>query len=218
MTEPIVEQQEKHDTDIQEIAAVITGILQDAFDALIRRRERAYADAIRQLDREADEIRQEHRAIGEAASALEELLPATARVLRYEADLLLVAGKADEAKAKVREQQQAEAAPQRMRQRQANIIARLEVIEEQKRTAARHVFGQWYAEVQQVVRAAERGLFVTLLDGLHNDFWSFQAATDTGPTAPGDPGLFNVGHIANLTAPERSAEWQAGQRWYRGRR
>jgi hypothetical protein len=204
-----------HDTEVQDVAEEIGDILQAAFTLLIQRRDRQYADAIEPLDAERDTLEQESSSIGEARVNLERLLPAKAREAQRAADALLLAGKQEEATAKLTEAEDAANAPAAMTERQREISARIEVIEAEKRAAARRIFSTCYAEAQSVVRAAERGLFCTLLDGLKASFYQYQERTGTGGTLDRPYSfLVKTSHIQNLTAPERSEEWTAGNRWY----
>jgi hypothetical protein len=200
-----------------EMAEGIADLFSETLTRLIARRDTAYADAIAPLNAEIDTLRQEHAAIGEAARALEMLLPAKARIAQHEADQFTVAGKIEESKAKLEEMRQAENAPARMRERQGEISARFEAIVSEKQAIAKRVFESWYRECQIVSRTIERGHFIVFLDGLKQAFFDFEQQTATAAKTVRDPGLFGFGHLADLTAPERSDEWQAGQRWYRGR-
>ncbi len=206
------------DSEIQDIAKEIGGILEVAFDVLIERRDTAYAAASEPLDSERENLVREHGDIGAAAGTLRELLPARARQAQFEADRLMLEGKSEEARTKLEQMREAESAPGAMQVRQDEIAGRIKEIDAAKRATARLIFGEWYVGCQHVIRAAETGLFVTLLDGLRDSFFTFQSATDTGPDGSGLGGLFNSTHFENLTAPERSAEWRTARTWYGGRR
>ena len=132
--------------------------------------------------------------------------------------MLTLAGKPAEAAVKLEEMREAKGAPEAMRARQREIFNRIEAIEEEKKAEARRIFQEWYADVQHVIRAAEHGLFVVMLNGIEESMFEFQ--TRTGTTSPNGltGGLFHTGHIVGLTADERSPELQAGTRWYGGRR
>ena len=94
-------------------------------------------------------------------------------------------------------------------------ITRLEAIASEKRDIARDIFNRWHSEVVcPVIRTAERGLFITLLEGLSNHFDQFQDSTNTGMADNRQRPLLTQNHIADLTAGERSAEWIAAQKWY----
>lgn len=206
------------DNEVADIAEEITGTAEGAYTVLLERREAARAAAFAPLDAEAQSLRTEYGAIEEAAHSLETLLPAKARVAQAEADKLTLAEKPAEAALKLEEMREAERAPEAMRERQRAIRDRLSAIETEKRDAARRVFESWYAEAQSVVRAAERGLFCTLLDGLKASFYEYQERHGLVGTLD-QPYSFLVKdhHLANLTADERSAEWNSGSRWYAGR-
>ena len=206
------------DTEVQDVAEEIGGILQAAFDVLIHRREAAFATAIEPLDAEKESLTQEHVAIEEARVNLERLLPARSRVAQSEADALLLAGKHEAAQVKLAEAEEAANAPAAMTERQREISARIEAIEREKKTIARRIFESWYADVKHIIRAAEHGLFVTLLNGVEDSMIDFR--TRTGTTSPNGltGGLFHSGHVVGLTANDRSPEWQAASRWYGGRR
>jgi hypothetical protein len=190
-----------------EMAEVIADVFSETLTGLITRRDEAYSAAIAPLDKEAEQLAQESAAISEAARNLEELLPARVRVSQSEHDRLLLAGDRAGAAAKLAEQQEAETAPAAMSRRQREITERLEAIENEKRDIAGRVFRAWYGEVQTVIRAAEHGLFITLLDGIAASLFEFEPRAAT-----------NVNVLASLTADERSREWASGTKWYGGRR
>jgi len=210
-------QLDTQETEVQDLCEEIGDILQAAFDLLIGRRDRQYADAIEPLDAERDTLEQESASIGEARRNLERLLPAKAREAQRAADALLLAGKHEEATAKLTEAKDAANAPAAMTERQREISARIEAIEREKKTIARRIFETWYADAQHVIRTTEHGLFVTLLNGVEDSMIDFQ--TRTGTTSPNGltGGLFHSGHVAGLTAPERSDEYRSAGRWYGGR-
>ena len=198
------------DDEIQGMAVQIGGTLEAAFALLIERRDRQYAEAIEPLDAERETLEQESAAIRETRVNLERLLPAKAREAQRAADALLLAGKHKEAAAKLTEAEVAANAPAAMTDRQREISARCEAIEQEKKAIARRIFESWYPDAQRVIRAAEHGLLVILLDGVEDSMNDYQART--GET------LIKLFHRTNLTAPERSPEWTAGNRWYGGGR
>jgi seryl-tRNA synthetase len=205
------------DTEIADACEEIAGTLAAAFDLLLERRDTAYTLAVKPLDTEIASLRQETAAIAEARTSLEKILPAKQRTAQAEADALLLAGKAAEAEVKQQEVEEAKHALEQMHTRQQEILSRIEGIEAEKRAVAKRVFDSWFGECQGVIRPIEHGLFCVILDGLRDSFFQFQTETDTAEKFVGDRGLFHVGHLADLTAPERSPEWVAGQRWYKGR-
>jgi hypothetical protein len=198
------------DTEVEDVALQIGGILTDAFTLLVDRRDRQYADAIEPLDTERDALEQESTSIAFARRNLERLLPAKAREAQRAADALMVAGDAEGAKAKITEAEEAANAPGAMSERQRDITARIEAIDREKGAIARRIFEAWYGDAQRVIRAAETGLFVTLLNGVEESVIDYQARTGVEGT------LMKLFHVTNLTADERSAEWKAGTRWYGG--
>ena len=203
------------DTGIVEMVAAITDVFSDTFAALIERRDLQYADAIAPLNAEQEALAQEHQSIEADAQNLEGLLESRARVSLYEADCLKLEGKHEEAQAKLAEMEAAKNAPALMRERQRGISARIEAIAGEKTTIAKSVFQEWYCECQHVIRNAEHGLFITLLDGLRADFFRFESSVRNGDASPNL--LYGSNHITGLTAGENSEEWQAGTRWYSGR-
>ncbi len=217
MTQTI--EQQAQDTEIQEVCELISASAEEGFNTLLERRDDALAAAIEPLDAEEQTLRQEYRAIGEAAQNLEKLLPATSRVAQSEADRLTLAGKHKEARAKIKEAEEAANAPVAMRQRRERISQRIEAIADERQAVARRIFETWFVEVQPVIRAAEHGLFVTLLDGLKTAFYEYQQRTGTGGTIE-KPYSFLVkdSHLQNLTAHGKSEEWDSSQRWYNGGR
>ena len=118
---------------------------------------------------------------------------------------------------KLAEAEEARTAPGAMKARQAEIDSRLTAVGEEKKAIARRIFESWYAECQHVIRAAERGLFLTLLNGIEDSMNEFQTRTGTASPNGLTGGLFHKGHVAGLTASERSPEWRGGIRWYAGR-
>lgn len=200
------------DTEVQDMAEEIGGTLQAAFDLLIERRDREYAQAVEPLDAERDTLEMESVSIGEARRNLELLLPAKAREAQRASDVLMLAGKHEGAEAKLQEAEDAANAPAAMTERQREISTRCEAIEQEKKAIARRIFASWYPDAQRVIRAAEHGLLVTMLNGVEDAMNDYEARTGTGGT------LIKLSHHTNLTADERSAEWMAGNRWYGGGR
>ena len=160
---------------------------------------------------------EEQSAIEEAAQNLEELLPARARVAQQEHDRMLLAGDREGAAAKLAEQREAESAPAAMRTRQQEISNRIEAIVEHKRAVAIRVFKDFYPQAQTVVRAAERGLFLTLLNGLKSSFIEFENRTCPARSLQEVDPMVRGWHIEALTADGGSDLWVAGNRWYGGR-
>jgi hypothetical protein len=201
-----------------ERAEYIGQAIVEARDKLLAERDAQIAAANAPLHSERESLLKERAAIEEAKAELELLLPAKARQAQREADALLVAGRAAEAKAKLEEMRQAESAPETMRTRQLAISARIDAIDREEKAIAKTVFETWYAELQHVIRAAEHGLFIELLDAALAEMRAYQERHGLVGTLA-DPYGFLVKdfHIQNLTADGRSQEWALAQQWYRGR-
>jgi len=210
-------QLEEQDTEVQDLAAEIGSILQSAFNTLIERRDRRYEAAIEPLDAERDTLEQESASIKEARADLERLAPAKAREAQRAADVLLLAGKDEEAEAKLAEGAAAADAPKALEQRRMAIEARIAEIDSEKQAAARRIFRTWHEDCKTIIRPIEHGLFVVILDGVQQSFFDFQTLTNTGGDGVLNT-LFRLGDITDLTAGERSPEWTSGSRWYGGRR
>lgn len=201
--------------EIQLICDEIGGAVEEGYAWLIERRDEKIEAEYEPLDAEAQLLRQEHASLEQAACSLQQLLPAKAREAQRRADEFLIAGQPGKAQAKIEEQQEAEAAPGAMRQRQSEISARLEALGEQQKVIARRAFETWYAELQQIVRAAEHALFCELLDKSREEMYVYQDRHGLGASlAQPYSSLIRSFHLENLTANERSAEWTAGCRWY----
>jgi len=181
---------------------------------LVRLRNVRYADAINHLEHESEQLSKEYDQLEVAISGIQAILPSKERLTQHEADELLLSGKPDAVAAKLAELEEFKRKPIAMRQRQGECIDRLDAIGKEKRDIARQVFEDWLEAVQPVIRAAEHGLFITLLDGLEQSFYSFQEHTGTGMADNRQRPLLNQGHISGLTADDRSAEWKSGTRRY----
>jgi len=210
-------QLEEQDTEVQDLAAEIGSILQSAFNTLIERRDRRYEAAIEPLDAERDTLEQESASIKEARADLERLAPAKAREAQRAADVLLLAGKDEEAERKFAEAAAAADAPKALEERRRQISVRIEAIDGEKQAAARRIFRTWHEDCKTIIRPIEHGLFVVILDGVQQSFFDFQTLTNTGGDGVLNT-LFRLGDITDLTAGERSPEWVSGSRWYGGRR
>lgn len=208
------EPQPEAGADIESMVLVIANLFQEVFGLLVAGRDAKYAAATSPLDAAIDTLQREFAATGEAALNLEGLLESRARVSQYEADCLKLAGNSEGAEAKLQEMRQAQNAPLQMKERQANIVSRIEALDMEKKVIAKRVFNQWHGDCQAVIRTCEHGLFCVLLDGLRDSFWEFQTLTDTAPKAVGERGLFQDSHLNALTADANSPEWQTASRWY----
>jgi anthranilate/para-aminobenzoate synthase component I len=202
---------------VQPLADRIKSAFDDALAELIEKRDQLYANAIAPLEQEGNQLSKEYDELEARIRALEAILPAEERVIRHEADLLTVSGAANakqDAKAKMDELKELQHKPVVMRQRLGAIQDRFQSINQKKHNIAKEVFQEWYSECQHVIRSGEHGLFVTMLGGIEASMYEFQTRTGTersGRTG----GLFHQGHIIDLTADGKSAEWQAAHHWYR---
>lgn len=189
-----------------------------AFNLLAQGREAAFAAGVAALEAEAEVLTQESASIEEAAQNLELILPAKARLSQFEADQLTLAGKHEEARAKIKEAEAAARAPEEMRTRQAAITSRLETVDGERRAIARKIFDGWYSELLPLIRSYETALFIHLLESASDEMYSFQSKHDLGGTLS-DPygGLVKDSHLTGLTAGERTREWTLGHHWYGGR-
>jgi hypothetical protein len=210
-------QLEIKDTEVRDACEEITVTLEGAYDLLLERREIALAAASESLDEEEQLLRQEYGDIHEARVNLERLLPATAREAARKADALTVAGEHEAAQVKLFEAEEAANAPKAMANRQREISARIEAIDEERKNAARSSFETWLGELHLAIRAAEHGLFIGTLDKARDEMYAYQErhglqGTIDNPYAS----LIKDHHLSNLTAPDRTMEWNSGTRWYSG--
>ena len=200
---------------VQPLADRIKSAFDDALAALIAQLYQQYEDEIAPLQTKQAGLEEEYASIEQAAHRLRVLLPAQQREAQREADRLMVSGQLQEAKAKIAEMEQAQHAPAAMHEQQREISARIHEIDAEKKAIAKRVFEEWYGQLQPVVRASEHGLLITLLGGLEESFYQFQASTGTGMSDNRHRPLLHQGHITGLTADGQSEEYAAGRHWYR---
>jgi hypothetical protein len=181
---------------------------------LVAIRDSRYADAIEDLERELEALAKEHGQLEESIRAIEAVLPSKRRVTQHEADELLLSGAKQDAANKLAELAEFKRKPVVMRERLGVIHDRVQSIDDEKRAIAKQVFEDWLTKVRPVIRAAERGLFITLLQGLEQSFYQFQASTGTGTSDNRHRPLLHQGHRTGLTADGRSPEWEAGAHYY----
>jgi DNA repair exonuclease SbcCD ATPase subunit len=203
---------------ITELIEMIRDTFDETVQTLVEQRDSRYENEIAPLAREQEALIRESASIAEAAANLKALLPARERVARRAADELLLSGQTEAAQSKLTEAEQAAQAPATMKSRRRELLARLEAIDSEKRSIAKNVFQQWYAECVTVHRAIEHAHFIVFLDGLKQAFFDFEQRTDAFAKTVGDPGLFTAGHLTGLTSDERSPEWSSASKWYGGRR
>jgi hypothetical protein len=200
--------------DIQQtMADSISALFDRALERLIALRDERYADGIKELELEADQLSKEYAQLEEDIRGIESTLPSRERLVQRQVDELVVNGD-PAAKQKFAELAEFKRKPVVMRERQGVIHDRFQSINQEKCDIAKQVFEDWLKVVRPIVRASEHGLLITLLGGLEGSFYQFQASTGTGTSDNRQRPLLNQGHFSGLTADGRSAEWQAGRHWY----
>jgi len=204
------------DDPVQDIANGIIETIQSAYDDLLECRDAELSDATAPLEAEEQSLREESASLIEATSNLELLLPAQEREAQRHADAALLAGKLEEASAKRQEYETARHAPEAMKERQQEIAQRFAVIAGERQAIARRVFETWYSNLQKVIRATEKGLFIELLNKSRDEMYAYQERHSLGGTTENPYGfLVKDSYVVDLTAPDRSQEWLSGHRWYR---
>ena len=199
---------------IDSLADTITKLFDDALAQLVALRDKRYADAIKELDDEANTLAREYRQLEKDIKAIEAVLPSKERLTQRQVDELVVNGDPT-AKEKFAELAEFKRKPAALREQLGAIHDRFLSINQEKCVFAKQVFEDWLKVVRPVVRASEHGLLITLLGGLEESFYQFQVSTGTGTSDNRQRPLVNQGHITGLTADGRSAEYQAGRHWYR---
>jgi chromosome segregation ATPase len=205
---------EQQGTLAESMGGAITTLFETTLSQLIALRDARYANAIEELDHESEALSREYGELQTAIHDIETILPSEERLLQHQVDELLHSGKKQDAANKLAELKEFKHKPVAMRERQSEIHARLDEIKAEKRDIAKQVFANWYAKVQPVIRASERGLFITLLEGLSKDFYQFQERVGMVTLNNRERPLLTQNHFSNLTADGRSAEWAAGHKWY----
>jgi polyhydroxyalkanoate synthesis regulator phasin len=206
------------DDGMKEACEEIGDVIQGIYNSLLEIRDTQYDTEAIPLNKEEQKLEAENLSIIEAASKLEFLLPAQEREAQRKADALLLAGKLEEAEAKRAEHEAARHTPEAMEERQRQIAQRIEAIREEKKAIARRVFGQWYTDIQKLIRATEHQLFIGLLDKSYDEMYAYQNRHDLGATVERpSSALIGSRQIAGLTTDERSrsAEFFSSQKWYR---
>ncbi|MGA2250996.1 hypothetical protein [Terracidiphilus sp.] len=140
-----------------------------------------YDAAVSGLESECANLENESQGLLKAAEDLRLVIPAQAREAQREADALLLAGKCKEAEARYAEQQRAEAAPSVMEKRRGAIAARLEAIQDEKRTIGRRIFKEWFPGLRAVLLEDQREL-VEAMDSAWEGVLKIAALL---PTLPG---------------------------------
>jgi len=186
-----------------EIAARITKTFDEAFAALLERRDTAYSAAVAPLDHEIEVLDREAVEIADKAQSFSEKMASAERIKQFEADQLTMQGKTVEAKKKLAELEQVKAGPAQIEQRRQEIEDRIADLEAEKNEIRKRIFWEWYGECQEVIRAAEKGFFFTLVDGIFESLSKF------------DPKQAQNANVRfYLTSPARSQIGDAATRWY----
>ena len=193
----------------------ITRLFDRTLEQLVARRDARYADAIKEFERESEALAKEYGELEVGIKDIEATLPARTRLNQHDVDVLLVSGKRYAVRDKLAEIEVVKSELAAMKERLGVIQDRFLSIDQEKQDSTRNIFELWYSKtVQPTVRAAERGLLITLLEGLSADFSQFQARTGTGMSDNKHHPLVNQGHFIGLTADGRSPEFAAGHKWY----
>ncbi len=207
---------------IEPMADTINTLFGSVLAQMVNSLTENYDNEVEELDRRADILSKQYARIEKNKQEVLSRLPAEARITQYEADVLLLSGKPDckkDCEAKLAELEKQKQYPARMDQELADIQTRLEAIASEKSDIARTVFEDWIKGVQPIIRAAERGLFCVLLEGLETCCYQYMDKTDTGAASrPYRSPLVHPSKLSVLTADERSLEFRASQKWYCGRR
>ena len=188
------------------IADDITKVFDSALPQLLAIRDSTYANAIEALDSEADALAKEYEQLEDRIHDIEAMLPARERVTQRAVDELLLSGAKQGAANKLAELKVFKSESGVMRERMSQIHDRFQSIDREKQGIAKQVFAEWYGSVvRPTIRAAEHGLFITLLSGVEQSLYSFRDSTGV---------KIHQGHIIGLTADEKSQEWKAARHWY----
>lgn len=195
--------------EVTALAGDITKLFDSALKQVTSLLNERYARETKAMDEELQVLGREHAELGESIDGLKALLPSQERTTQREIDELLLSGSltaSADAAEKLRELRALQSKPVVMRQRQKEISTRSEAIRAEKRRVAGAVVENWIVRVKPLVRAGEHSLLVTLLNGIEGSLNSFRDATGI---------KIHPGYMLELTSDAKSAEYQAGCRWYR---
>ena len=202
---------------VEEMAARIRAGIDETFAALIERRDAALAAEISPLEGERARLETESTELLSQRDELLRRLDAVRQVCQYESARLLLDGKDVEAQGKRSEMKVAEHAPAELDERHRQISARIAAIDGEKKAIAKRSFETWYSELKQFIRAAEHGLFLSLLDKARNEMETYEQRHALGATLSEPYGFIRDHHVIGLTSPGNSPEWNSAIRWYRSR-
>jgi hypothetical protein len=191
--------------EVNSLQDTMTAILQDALQRLVAGREEAWDKACEPLNKEEAALEREADAVAEAKRRQDQILPARIRIARYKADEALVAGRPEEAQAYLDEAKQAEAAIGKLAGRLNEIQSRIDALADKRAAAGVQCQKDFQANCQSTVRGVEKG-FASLLSGVETALF-YHSRPEFAIRQRADD-------LANLTAPERSDEWDLISRWY----
>src|ERR1035441_313097 len=164
----------------QMLADAITGMFDTTLGQLIALRDERYADTLKEFERESEALAKEYGELEVGIKDIEATLPAKTRLNQHDVDVLLVSGKRYAVRDKLAELEVVKSELVAMKERLGVIQDRFLSIDQEKCDIAKQVFETWYTKVRPVIRSAERGLLITLLQGLEQSFYQYQASTGMG--------------------------------------
>ena len=205
MSTAVSEVKEPKDMTAEEMARSIRDFIRDSFAILNERRETGYAAACVPLDEEMTALADESADIEVKSQGVLERMASAERVKRFEADQLVMQGKDAEAREKLAELEEIHAAPAVIEERRLEIATRYAQIESEKRTALQRADEDFREASIVLIGGSETGL-ATLLDETRAILNNLEAQLGVTLYSPAD-----------LTAGERSSEWNTLHRLYGGR-
>lgn len=175
-----------------------------AFAALVERKDSQYREAIAPLDTERESLVQEADRIKQARRALQSLAPSRARIAQHESDVLRLAGKTVEADLILAEMQADVDESEKLEARQQEIARECERIDAAKGMALRQAAIEFRDGCILLIRAAETTL-AGLLDETRDALNSLEVQLAMPLYTPSE-----------LTSGEKSGEWATLHRLYSG--
>ncbi len=189
----------------EEMSERIRDFSRGALGELADRREKAYmeicanfAEQLTALTREGDSLETEIRSTVERLGSVE-------RVTRFEADKLIVQGKREQAREKLRELEESKGELARIEARRGEIAERCRQIEAAKLAELRRGAETFLSDCTGLIRGAE-GALALILDGARNTLNHLETQLGASLYQP-----------AQLTASEQTGEWRTLNRLYSGR-
>jgi hypothetical protein len=198
MTEEI-QQDAQLDTEVQDMVKRLSDSFNAAFALLVTRRNDARDAEFERLDNELMRLAEKSAALSQAVTNLESTLPAKTREAQREADALVLSGKSEQAAAVLAKAQKEQDALTAMRAQIHDLEDQGGAIQEKRKFVSADTLEDFVSEAKQLIRTAESGLFLQLLNGV----WEYLHAQ----------GFLFTGTFS-LTAPEGSEDWKAGNSWY----